>query len=245
MGYLETEGIILSRRDIFEDDQEVFILTPAGGLKGRAPHARGSQESYCGRLEPPNLVETRLYRAKEHSDWVVSDLDIREVFSNLLQKEDLRYHLWPLLSLYRDIFPEGERPGEALNQLIEVFRMLKDEVDQPLMVIDRLLVMLTAHSGIAHSFRGCAECSSSSAENWRLVPDRGLFCHKCSRSERGFEIPAEVIKMYREFLDNSWGELSSQQVDRQLLEELESIMYRFFHYHFDIKLDALKVRQQI
>ncbi len=245
MGYLNTEGIILSRRNIFEEDQEIFILTPRGGIKARAPHARGSQKTYCGRLEPPNYLDLRLYRVREHSDWIVSELNTREVFSALLRRESLRYHLWPLLSLHRDLFPEQDQPGDCFDRLIRAFRLLEDKFGRPLMVINRVLVKLAAYSGIAHSLRRCGSCSARSAQKWHLVPDRGLFCGDCLSADRGFEIPGRVIELYRIFLDETWQELKTEQMTEEYLEKLESIMYRFFHYHFDIRLEALKVRQQL
>ncbi len=245
MGYLETEGVILSRRNIFEEDQEIFVLTPRGGFQGRAPHARGSQKTYCGRLEPPNLLNLRLYRAREHSDWIISDLNIREVFSDLLHRESLRYHLWPLLSLYRDLFPEEQPPGDCYPRLVKAFGLLKEDFDRPLVIIDRLLVKLAAFSGIAHSLRRCGGCATTSADEWRLDPERGLFCNDCLSGGTGIEVPGRVLGLYRDFLDNSWPELKNKEMSAEQLENLESIMYRFFHYHFDIRLEALKVRQQL
>ncbi|MFP4687274.1 MAG: DNA repair protein RecO [bacterium] len=244
MGYFDARGIILHRRNLFENDQEVILLTERGGLAVRAPHARGSQKTYCGRLEAPNRVHMRLYRARPDSFWTLTSVELENVYSELLHRDDLRYHLWPLLSLFRDLFPEGEKPGSCLPRLVKAFDYLQKEYFPPELVVDRLLINIARETGIAHSLQQCSSCGAESSKKWRLFPETGLLCHKCSPmlSEREYPVSDSVVELYRKLFNLSWADVVSCSFNPETLVELEQLMYRFFHYHFDISLKTLKIR---
>jgi len=251
MGYVETRGIILGRRNLFEDDQEVRLLTPShGGLAVRAPHARRSQKTFCGRLEPPNRVDVRLYQAREGSRWTLSSVSIDEVFAGLLRDGSLRYRLWPLLGLYRDLYPEGERPGEVLARLGTGLELLKRGFRPALLVSVRLLVFTAERTGVGLPVERCQECArpvDEEAENWQLLLARGALCPGCGADRDGEAeaVRAGQLTLYRRLRDRSWSALCEGSIRRRGLLRLESILYRLFHYHFDVSLDVLEVRQKL
>lgn len=252
MGYTETTGLILGRRNLFEEDQEVHLLTPdLGGVAVRAPHARRSQKTFCGRLEPPNRVNVRLYRAREGSRWTLSSVDIDEVFADLLREGSLRYRLWPLLGLYRDLYPEGKQPGDVLARLRTGLRLLEGGFRPALLVVNRLLVFTAESTGIGMPVDRCQECGQSTAtaagESWTLMPAQGLLCGTCAaaHTEEAEAVNRQQLALYRDLRDRPWKEVRKQSYDRQSLLRLESILYRLFHYHFEISLDVLQVRQKL
>lgn len=255
MGYRSTSGVLLRRRDVFEDDQEVSLLTPEGVLAARAPHARRSQKTFCGRLEPPNRVTTRLYRSKEQSDWIVSEVEVETAFADLLRDEDLRHRLWPLLSLYRDLFPEGETPGECLPHLVKGLRYLQEGFDPVGLVTNRILAMLAEKTGVAFEPQHCASCGRSLedlAESSRSVavsPISGLVCAECEsgigESDVTWSLPVDAALLYRDLVNRTWEEVCARRVNRRELDDLEELLYRFFHYHFEISLESLKVRKSL
>lgn len=255
MGYRSTSGVILRRRDVFEDDQEVALLTPEGVLDARAPHARRSQKTFCGRLEPPNRVTTRLYRSKQQSGWIVSEVDVGATFAELLRDESIRHRLWPLLSLYRDLFPEGESPGECLPHLVKGLRYLEEGFGPVGLVTNRILAMLAEKTGVAFEPERCASCGRSvedADETRRSVtvsPVSGLICGECEsglgESDVTWSLPARAAGLYRELVNRTWEEVCARTVGRRELDDLEELLYRFFHYHFEISLETLKVRKSL
>ncbi len=247
MGYVETWGVLLGRRDVFEDDQEVTLLTPDRGcLEVRAPHARKSQQTYCGRLEPPNRVNVRLYRARENGRWTLTSAEIERVFADLMRREDLRPLLWPLLALFRDLFPEGHPPGRCLRRLVKALRLLGRNFRPPLLVVDRLLVTTARESGIAFSLEGCRSCGREEARSWKLAPQRGLLCEPCGpSSERTHSLSQPVRELYRSLLNRTWAEVCADSYSTRRLGRLESLLYRLFHHHFEISLEPLKIRQSL
>lgn len=252
MGYVETEGIILGRRDLFEDDQEVHLLTPShGGLAVRAPHARRSQKTFCGRLEPPNRVDVRLYRAREGARWTLSAVSIEEVFADLLRDGSLRYRLWPLLGLYRDLYPEGDHPGEVFSRLRTGLRLLKEGFRPALMVVDRLLIFTAERTGIGLPMDRCLECGRAPAEApegpWRVLFARGPICGGCASGpgENAGKVSADQLVLYRHLRDRPWREVRRMSGKDESLRRLESLLYRLFHYHFEISLDVLEVRRKL
>ncbi len=249
MGYYECEGLVLSRRDVFETDQLIHLLTPdLGGIEARAPNARKSQKVYCARLEPPNIIKTRLYKSRDNSRWTVSELEIVEPFAELLRKNSLRYYLWPLLSLYRDLFPEGEQPGSCYDRFIYGLQFLRAESVDPLLVIDRILVKTAEEIGVALDVTQCLSCSSRESRMWRLHPVRGLFCERCFDSvdeKLLLQLSSSVRELFLLLEKLPWQEVIEHDFDPKTLANLESLMYRFFHYHFEISLQALNVRKNL
>lgn len=249
MGYRETRGIILGRRNFMETDQIIHLLSPElGGVKARAPNARTSQEVYCGRLEPPNLVKIRLYQPREDARWLVSELEIAEAFAELLRDGSIRYRLWPLLALYRDLFPAGEKPHGCYERLVYGLEFIRNNSVDPLLVADRLLVKTAAETGIAPDFTVCVNCGREESNMWRLYPARGLFCERCFDSVEETEqhqLSGAVRSLYLILENFSWEEVLGHDFDPKSLANLESLMYRFFHYHFEISLQALNVRNKL
>jgi len=254
MGYRNASGLILRRRDVFEEDQEVSILTSKGVLDARAPHARKSQKTYCGRLEPPNDVSARLYRSKDHSSWVVNSVDVKTVYADLLREDSIRPRLWPLLALYRELFPEGEPPNRTLPHLKKGLRYLKEGFRPVGMVTNRALTTLARKTGVAPEANRCTGCERSVEKTLEEGLDHGftpvsnLLCGECSSDydrESIWMISAESTSFYRSLLDCPWSEIGSRAVNPRILDELEEVLYRLFHYHFEISLDTLRVRKSL
>lgn len=255
MGYRDVSGLILRRRDIYEDDQEICLLTSDGGINVRAPHARRSQKTYCGRLEPPNAVSARLYRSKRQSDWIVNTVTVEKVFAELFRNEHVRPHLWPLLSLFADLFPEGESPGECLPHLNKGLQYLKNDFKPVALVFDRILTKATLRTGIAFETDRCANCEESvigtatADHHVELSPTIGLICQNCEDtnpedSDR-WDVSTGTVRLFRRLLSKTWDELCAERFEPEYMNELEDVLYRLFHYHFEISLDTLKVRQSL
>jgi DNA repair protein RecO len=255
MGYKNASGVILRRRDVFDDDQMISVLTSNGCVEARAPHARKSQKTFCGRLEPPNSVSVRLYRTKNQSQWIVSSIELDQVFAELLRDHDLRRHLWPLLALFRDLFPEGESPGDCLPHLRKGLNFLLEGLRPVSLVTNRILTMVSKRSGIAFELSSCAKCGRSfeviESENdkFGFIPETGVICGDCktahSDQEAVWTLKGSTLLLYRRLLTKEWGEVCAEPVSEQALGALEEFLYRLFHYHFEISLETLKVRKSL
>lgn len=254
MGYRNVSGLILRRRDVFEEDQEVSILTSQGVLDVRAPHARKSQKTYCGRLEPPNDVSARLYRSKNHSGWVVSSVDVEDIYANLLREDSIRPRLWPLLSLYRELFPEGESPDRTLPHLKKGLRYLKEGFRPVGLVTNRTLATLAQKTGVAPEADRCADCerpleqTREEGMDHGLSPVFGLLCGGCASDrdeESVWRMSAGATRLYKDLIDRPWSEVRAWSMGPRILDELEEVLYRLFHYHFEISLDTLRVRKSL
>jgi DNA repair protein RecO len=254
MGYRDASGLILRRRDVFEDDQEISLLTSSGCVSVRAPHARRSQKTFCGRLEPPNDVVARLYRSKEQSQWVVSSLTIDDVFADLLRDRTVRDRLWPVLSLFRDLFPAGESPGHCLPHLKKGLNYLKQGFEPVSLVTNRVLAMAAKRSGIAFETADCRRCGKSFGSaggrgSVTVTPESGIVCDGCdsdsSTNGNDWSLSLSALKLFERLTQSTWEEVCANEIRGSDLDELEEILYRLFHYHFEISLESLKVRNAL
>lgn len=253
MGYLETEGIILQRRDIFENDQQIQILTKGDGcIKARVPHARKSQKTFCGRIEPPNLVNARIYQAKDNGRWTLSTVSIRRKYAEILRNNTIQYQLWPILSLFMDLFPEGKAASTNYTNLKKsLTRMASDE--SALKISVQLLIYTAENAGVGFSVSECTKCSGtpkeimqeSDSDLWGLKYTGGILCPDCMNSSRSvdLEIDSRLIKYYVNLRNRARG--NAEAFKDSFLRELESILYKSLHYHFDISLETLKVRNSL
>ncbi len=247
MGYRGIEGIILRRRDIFENDQEITLLTAGeGGLKLQAKHGRSSQKIYCGRLEPPNLVRLTYYQSREQSAKIISRLRIVEPFAELFDRSSIRRFIWPLLSLYADLFPEGKGPEDCYQRFITGLKLLGGGAP-PVLVATRILVRTAVETGISPDFQGCCNCGETAAGSWVLSPDRGLYCPVCRPAVKPeeFTLPADLRRAYMVLEKVRWNRINSFILTEETLVNLESLLYRFFHYHFDISMLAFQLRNSL
>lgn len=257
MGYRDASGIVLQRRDMFENDQEVVLLTEDGGVNARAPHARKSQKTFCGRLEPPNAVEARLYRSRQNSRWTISSVTIETVYAEVMRDDRLRYRLWPLLALYRDLFPEGEEPGNCLPHLRKALEYLLEGFTPALLVTNRVLTRVAERTGVAFEAGRCSGCRRTVGEfddvdRVVVTPREGLICPSCygtHENERdgneGWRIRSSVIRLYESLLNLTWEEVCARKHDVEAMKELEELLYKLFRYHFEISLDTLKIRKSL
>lgn len=258
MGYRDVSGVVLQRRDLFENDQEVVLLTEDGGIEARAPHARKSQKTFCGRLEPPNAVSARLYRSRDNARWIVSDMTIETVYADLMRDEDLRYRLWPLLALYRDLFPEGEQPRGCLPHLHKALQYLTEGFSPALLVTDRVLVRLAARTGVAFETDRCTDCRrplhqvNGNSGRVLVTPCAGMICPACSREEsdrsgqsKGWNVRPGVLDLYGNLMELTWGQVCARDYPVRAMQDLEELLYKLFRYHFEISLDTLKIRKSL
>jgi len=245
MAYVSEEGIILRRQDYFDTDQLISLLTPTRGvLNVRVPHGQKSQKTHCGRLEPPNQIQARLYQSKEDGPWTLSRSEITDVYADMMGKEDLRRQLWPLISLFADLFPEGQAPGPSYQRLRQALKIIREGFRPALLVSVRLLVKTAEESGIAFDPHACRLCGTSDAPSWTLSPELGLRCPECDGNETTeFSVTKEIRETLVNLSEPSWSAVKRHSYSRSGLEKLEALLYRLFHYHFEISLEALEVRQ--
>lgn len=247
MGYWETEGIVLRRQDRFETDQFVQFLTSSRGvLSVRVPHGQKSQKTHCGRLEPPNLIRARLYQSREDGPWTLSESSISTVYADLMGEEQVKLELWPLLSLFNDLFPEGESPGQAYARFEKALRYLKRGFRPAVLISTRLLAMTARDVGIALDVSGCRDCGRDRSSEWLVHPEKGLLCDECAPGEHNNQvIDEDTRQLFYHLFSDEWDELTARKINTRALGDLESILYRLFHYHFEISLDTLEVRRAL
>lgn len=255
MGYRKFRGLILNRRDVFEDDQEISILTESGCFQSRVPHARRSQKSYCGRLEPPNYVSGRLYRSKKQSDWIVSSIELNEAFATLFREESVRTRLWPLLSLFRDVFPEGESPGDCFPHLKKGLTFLREGFRPSALVTNRILANTAVETGVSFSPLKCSNCErqltdfDSSELSWEVYPTTGRLCPDCEQrqtsNDQSWSVSPETMKLFDNLITREWSRVKDRRFGNTVLRNFEEFIYRLFHYHFEISLETLKVRKTL
>ncbi len=248
MGYRTTRGMILSRRDLFERDQEIVLLTPEfGGITARAPHARSSQKTYCGRLEPPNEVRARLYRARENSRWTVSEVSLETVLADVFEQGS-REDVWPLLSLYRDLFQEGKPARDPYARLRHGLRLLQEGFEPVKLVVARVLARAAVSQGLELPLDACVECGRKAVgEPGVLAFEQGFVCRECASGESPSRFPLRPgsRRLLKSLLREPWDRVVEGTVSREDLVEVESLLYRLFHFHFDISVEALRVRREL
>lgn len=246
MGYRQVEGVVLRRQDRFETDQFIQFLTKNHGvLSVRVPHGQKSQKTHCGRLEPPNLIDARLYQSREDGPWTLSESSIATVYAELMADEEVKKELWPLLSLFDDLFPEGQTPGQSYHRFKKALRMLKDGFRPAVLIASRLLVRTAREVGITVAPTRCRQCDAETSDQWVIDPERGLFCGECGDVSTEFRIDERARRTYEWLLMDEWEELAARELAVGALGEIESVLYRLFHYHFEISLDTLNVRQSL
>lgn len=247
MAYRDATGLILQRRDVFEEDRQISFLTPEyGGLTVLAHHAQTSQKTYCGRLEPPNRIQARIYRPREDSTWSLSEVSIDSPYADLFH-DDTRRHLWPLLALHRDLIEAGTEAQAPYHRLDRGLALLREGFEPERLVVVRILARLAVTEGLELPFERCVHCGDTPSEPAFVALDHGVVCGQCRNTAEGDLVRLEpgVLSFFQQVRDLPWEELLDRSVTGNVLAETESLLYRLFHYHFSISTDALNVRNQL
>lgn len=247
MGYQSKEGILLRRKSYFDTDQLVEFFTPDHGvLSVRVPYGQKSQKTHCGRLEPPNLLQARLYQSREDGPWTLSESEVVTVYADLMTEEDICQELWPLLSLYSDLYPEGQPPGDSYRRFRKGLDLLKQGFRPALLIANRLLIKSLEESGVALQLQACSRCGNERSDRWTVSPEIGLLCENCSVSEAvGYDLSFSTREALLHLSQEQWREVTSESYARTDLEKAEVLLYRLLHFHFEISLETLKVRQSL
>jgi DNA repair protein RecO (recombination protein O) len=229
-----TRAVILSRRDYNDADRILTVFTPELGKRELiAKGIRKTTSRKAGHLEP--LSHTSLLVAQARTWDIITEAVTVESFRHL--REDLdAIGCASYVSEVVISFTEADDDSQPLwDLLLFTLRTLDEhcrgEIQcEPTLLLRWFELHLLNHTGFQPQLFYCLACDNplQPVLNYLSLSEGGIYCGECGVTRNDIEaIDPDVLKILRYLQSHPWADVSKLTVRPYLLQQCESILYRY------------------
>lgn len=224
-----TEGIVLRSRPLQEADLIVTYLTKDHGILSlyvKSPRKVGSR--FGGSLEPVTYARIGFFGKEQAAMPRLTQSDIISPFKRLRESMRTFVRVSELLELTLRVLPEKEPNRTAFSLLLNAFRSLEDEPENPLFTLYYKLHFLML-SGFAPKLEGCGRCGGHG--EMFFYNEGTILCSNCAGGGAGYvDVPPPVRNVYRYMTRVRLSVLKRLKVSGDTLKGLESLIDSHINY---------------
>ncbi len=229
---IKLKGIILSTREVGENDKGLTILTSdrgkmhvfsRGSRRVKHPLHAASQPLVMGEFM---VTEGRIYN-------YLNSARITDYFPYVKDSLDKIYYSTYFAEFAEYFSLEGEGAKDLLNLLYVTFAAMKKEL-LALTLIRRIFEFKALQiSGLGLQAGRCLRCGKD--HDLKVISFRqgGVFCTDCEREVDGYEISSLVIHFLDQLSGTPLGRIYTFTLDKNMADEFEWIVKRFLAEHAD------------
>lgn len=248
MATYKTQGIIIARKNFFEADRIITVLSLRHGkIKLIAKGVRKFLSKNAGSIEL--FVISNLLAAEGRNFDVLASAEIVKSFKDIrgsLEKTALAYKMAELV----------DRTLEENQEHDDVFDLLKASLeyldnatfDKNNLIFEFFAINLLSKIGFAPELNLCVECQKKleAEENYFDPGMGGILCQDCSRSAKIIlRVNPNQIKLLRIFLTKEIEILRKVKINPEDVLSLKKIIKNFIEYVLERELKSERFAQKI
>ncbi len=244
--YIKSEALVLKSRPLGEADRLItFLSWDLGKIAAVAKGARKIKSKLASGVDLFTHGNYQLYRGRGLA--IVTGAEAKERFTFFRQDPDLYFQGLYFIELTDRLIPEGGLCPEVCNLLVEVWRLLPETDNRPLLIRAFELKLLAA-AGYSPFLEGCLQCGASGATMF-VVSRGGLICKECA-GRQGFSgaisLQPGTVALAGTLLKIELKQLRVIRSGPRQEQELARVTEAFLQYHLQIgplnSLDYVKSR---
>lgn len=236
-------GMVLSAATIGEYDKRVVLLTKERGrISAFARGARRPRSPLSAATEPFTFGEFFIYRGRD--SYTIEQVEAKNYFPELRKDlEDLYMALY-FCEVAGYFTREGMQAKQELNLLYLSLRALS------LPSLSRQLVRyiyefrMLAIAGEAPRIFSCIHCEGTEGLHHFYVGEAGIVCEHCYDGRTGITISETTIYTLQRIVSSPLEKLYTFTVGDQVLQELSTVVGRYFSAHTDKKFQSLSMLER-
>lgn len=224
---IKTKAIVLSRRDINENDGLIcFYTLDLGKINLIAKGIKKSTSKLVGHLEPFNLVDLMIIKGRER-DYVGSAIN-ENSFLNIKNDYQRILLAGQGVKFLKDLtFPDQPDFNSFLNLKDFLLNLNFSSVNSEAILLFFKLKILE-NLGYDLDFAKCSECNSTSSLYFNFF-DKELLCQKCVFKKGIYannliKISQTVINLKKDILSSELVELKDFFIEKRDRKELEEFV---------------------
>lgn len=246
MRSINTEAIILKRRNLGEYDQDITLFSPTlGKIRARAKGSRKICGVFAGHLEPLNICNLELHRSAR--SFTITQCQAEKTFRSL--RADLKKSMLSMLIL--EVFQKstlGEEQGHELFGLIEETLEQLSACAKDRLIIESFKIKLLHTLGALPDTGHCSSCRKRWTRGSDITLDNEghLNCFDCDNPfKNGEKIPFGIISLIHFICRNDFGQITRIALRAKECELLRKISDAFLDRFLDREIVSEKILNNI
>lgn len=232
--------MVLSAATIGEYDKRVVLLTKERGrISAFARGARRPQSPLSAATEPFTFGEFYIYKGKD--SYTIEQVEADNYFPELRKDLDDLYMALYFCEVAAYFTREGMNAKEELNLLYLSLRaLLLPSLSRELVRYIYELRMLVI-AGEAPRIFACIRCKGTEGLHHFYVGEAGIVCERCHDGKSGIPITETTIYTLQYIVSSPLQKLYTFTVGETVLQELGTVVERYFAAHTDRTFRSLSV----
>lgn len=233
-------GMVLSAATIGEYDKRVVLLTKERGrISAFARGARRPRSPLSASTEPFTFGEFYIYKGRE--SYTIEQVEVKNFFPELRNDLSALY-----MGLYfcevSDYFTrEGMNAKQEINLLYASLRALSIPSITNMLVRYIFEFRMLAIQGEAPRIFDCIKCNETKDLHHFYVGEAGIICDHCHDGRTGITISETTIYTLQRILSSPMESLYTFTVSDAVLQEIKSVVSRYFSAHTDREFHSLSM----
>jgi DNA repair protein RecO (recombination protein O) len=248
MATYKARGIILNRKNLFEADRIITVLTKhSGKLRVIAKGVRRHLSKNAGSVEL--FVVCDLILAKGRNFDIITSAEIVKNFKNIrnnLSKTALAYKMAEMIDKILTEDQEHEEVYDFTKKVLEYLDQMSFKREN--LIFEYFALNLLSMVGFAPELYVCLGCGKKlpNQNNFFDVSEGGILCQDCARSGKiVLEVSPNQIKLLRIFLKQSILILKKLRLKKNDIIFFKKIIKNFIEYILEKELKSDKFLKKV
>lgn len=231
-------GMVLSAATIGEYDKRVVLLTKERGrISAFARGARRPKSPLSAVTEPFTFGEFFIFRGRD--SYTIEQVEVTNFFPELRKDLDNLYMALYFCEVADYFTREGMEAKNELNLLYLSLRALHLPTLPKKLVRYIYEFRILAMEGEAPRIFECIQCKKSEKLHHFYVGEAGVVCDSCHDGQTGITLSETAIYTLQRIVSSPLEKLYTFTVGENVLQELESVVSRYFSAHTDKQFRSL------
>ncbi len=235
------QGIIINKRNFFEADKIINILTKEKGIIGCVVKgARKSTSKLSGVTEL--FIYGDFFLAKGKKLDILTGSAPREYFKETTSSLDGLSHFFLISEVINKLLPYEVPNKKIFKETLDFFKMADTKTDAPLVYecIYKNLILL----GYGLSLENCPKCHNEielSKENILDLSAGGVLCENCQNEDTPtLKVSQQTLKLLWYIAENNIDKYSKVTFDKKTGEELIKTITIYLNYVYQREMETPK-----
>lgn len=237
-------AIVLRTCKFGEADRIITLLTQYNGIvRAIAKGIRKTKSKFGARLEPGMVVDVLFARGRNLD--IISQVETLYAHTKLFVNN---FHLYTIVNAMLEVTDKLNNDSPNINTsqeyalLLGALNALKNQVDDPILILDAYLLRSMSQAGWRPQFMYCINCGKPGPNFYLSIPLGGTVCDKC-KMHNSLLLNLEIFEILDGLITSKWNKV--RKSCSKVRSQAHLVVCNYVQYHMEKSIKSIKCIERL